>query len=195
MDCTQVQLFYRSYSDDSAGQLRAGRYHNGPRSLSKEDLLDEFDIHRIKENRQLTALVSVTNHPLEALHRPLAKYYRGYEDPRHIGILIIRAPGGRKSNGPHYAQSLAQERKYPYPEAFKYEYAFEWEIHQRYLEHRISVKTLIDRGIERITPQAITSFRAMRNALLKEILSSEPYGTGVHHGSKPVSAPQRRAYF
>lgn len=150
MDSAQDRLFYRCYSNESAGQLRSGRHQGGHPALSEEDLLYKFDIHRIRENRQPTVLVSVTNRPLEALNRALAKYYHLYEDPGEIWIAIIQVPGSRKSYGLHHAQSLARQRKYPDVEAFKYEYVFEWEIPQVYVKHRVSVKTQICWGIKRM---------------------------------------------
>lgn len=159
------------------------------RHCHKDNLLYEFDIHRIRGNRQPTALVSVTNRPLEVLNRALAKYYRSYEDTGKIWIVIIRLPDGRNSNGLHHAQGLAEEMEHPDAEALKYEYVFEWEIPQEHVAQRVSVKTLIDRGIERmIDPHyfanGVLSFGEMRNALVKEILDSDhPYGIGRWLGS------------
>lgn len=185
MDSAQDQLFYRCYSNESAGQLRSGRHHSGHPALSERDLLYEFDIHRIRENRQPTALVSVTKRPLEALNRALAKYYHSYEDPGEIWIAIIQVPGSGKSYGLHHAQSLARQSNYHDVdvEAFKYEYVFEWEIPRVYVKHRVSVKTQSYRGIKRMIDlqycaQGFPSFRETRTALVKEILESDPYYVG-----------------
>jgi hypothetical protein len=97
-------------------------------------------------------------------------------------------PGGRNSNGPHHAEGLAQDKKFQNAEAFKYEYVFEWEIPQEHVAHRVSVKTLIDRGIESMIgphylAKGFLSFKELRNALVKEILDSDPYGIGRWVGS------------
>lgn len=44
---------------------------------------------------------------------------------------------------------LAQ-RKYLDADAFKHEFVFQWEIPHRYVEHLVSVRTLLGRRIERI---------------------------------------------
>jgi hypothetical protein len=111
----------------SAGQLRSGRYHDGHLPLTEKDLLREFDIHRMRENKQPTSLVSVTDRPFEALHRALANYYYSYEHLGRIWIVIIRVPDGGNNNGPHHARRLAQ-RRYLDADTFKHEYVFEWEI-------------------------------------------------------------------
>lgn len=98
MDYAQDRYFYRCYSNRSAGQLRSGRYHDGHLPFTEKELLREFDIHRMRENKQPTALVSVTDRPFEALHRALAKHYYSYEDPGRSWIVIIRVPDGGNNN-------------------------------------------------------------------------------------------------
>lgn len=79
----QGRYFYRSFSTNSAGQLKCGKDQVGPR-LSRAELLDEFGRHKIKENRTPTALISASVRPIEALHRVLQKYYNSHEDPNDI---------------------------------------------------------------------------------------------------------------
>jgi hypothetical protein len=156
--------------------------------LSEDDLLNEWDIHRFEKNRQRTALVSVTNRPLEALNRALKKYYNSHENPGTIWIVIIRVPDGRNSIRPHHvqrlAQRLAQRRDDPADDVvkYKYEYVFEWEIPQEYVVHCVSLRTLIHRGIERMLrlqyyPQGFPSFKKMRDDLLKNNILANPSGT------------------
>jgi hypothetical protein len=136
----------------------------------------------MRENKQPTALVSVTDRPLEALHRALAEYYDTNKDPGSIWIVIIRVPDGGNHDGPHHARRLAQ--RYLDADAFKHEYLFEWEIPRRYVEHRVSVKTLLDRRIEKEIDLGFRDFRTTRNALIKEIRDSDDaYGTGRLLGS------------
>ncbi|CEL06332.1 hypothetical protein ASPCAL07438 [Aspergillus calidoustus] len=188
MDRAQVRTFYRCYSNASAGQLRSGRYHYGHPALSKADLLHEFENHRMRENREPTALVSVTSRPLEAMNRALAKYYHFEESPQTIWIIIVRVPVGENDNSPHHAQELALQRQHRDADAFKYEFLFEWEIPRRYVEHRISVKTLVGRGIggllgSQYCAMGFPNFRDMQNILLKDILESDTYGSGRWLGS------------
>ncbi|KAJ6157271.1 hypothetical protein N7497_006156 [Penicillium chrysogenum] len=136
----------------------------------------------MRENKQRTALVSVTDRPLEALHRALAEYYDTNEDPGSIWIVIIRVPDAGNNDGPHYARRLAQ--RYLDADAFKHEYVFEWEIPQRYVEHCVCVKTLLDRRIETKIDLGFRDFRSTRNALIKEIQDSDDaYSTGPLLGS------------
>ncbi|CAG8908885.1 unnamed protein product [Penicillium egyptiacum] len=183
MDCAQDGYFYRCYSNRSAGELRSGKYHDGHLPLTKEDRLHEFNIHRDRNNKQPTALVSVTDRPLEALHRALAKYYDSDEDPGRIWIVIIRVPDGADNNGPRHAGSLAQQINLD-ADIFQHEYVFEWEIPQQYVEHVVSVRTLLGRRIGRIIDLGFPDFRTTRDALVKGILDSDDaYGTGRLLGS------------
>jgi hypothetical protein len=61
------------------GALEAGLSHGSP--LLPTQRLLEFDRHRYLKNRNPTALVSVTDCPIEALHRAFFKYYNDGEDP------------------------------------------------------------------------------------------------------------------
>lgn len=79
---SSTRYFYRSYSNTSVGALEAGLSHGGP--LVPTLRLSEFDRHRYLENRNPTALVSVTDRPIEALHRAFFKYYNYSEEPEDI---------------------------------------------------------------------------------------------------------------
>ncbi|GFF60995.1 hypothetical protein IFM51744_10551 [Aspergillus udagawae] len=145
------QYFYRCFSASSAGRLRCGMDRVGPR-LSQAELLFQFDRHRDRANRIPTALVSVSDRIIEALHRGLEKYYNLSEDPGRIWIAIIFVPdtdATKKSTGYHHAKKLAQQvEKMEDPNVFEYEYIFEWEVPEQYVEHRVSLQTLLDRGLD-----------------------------------------------
>jgi len=179
MDYAEDRYFYRVYSSTSIGALRSGRYYHGHPALSENDLLDEFALHRRRNNRRPTAVVSVTNRPLEALHRALEKRYLFDEDPGTIWIVINRVPNDGDNCGPHHAQSLAETKKYSDAQVFEHEYQTKWEIPQDYVKHRVSVKTLLSRGIERIIDLYFPEFRMTQNEFIKEIANSEDfYGAG-----------------
>jgi hypothetical protein len=87
-----------------------------PRQSSSSNLID-------------TGTDSVSDRPIEALHRGLEKYYNLREDPGLIWIAIIFVPdtdATKKPTGYHYAKKLAQQvENMEDPNVFEYEYIFE----------------------------------------------------------------------
>jgi hypothetical protein len=188
MDHARSQLFYRCYSTTSARQLRSRRYHDGHPPLSEADLLYGFDNNRIRESKNPTALVSVTNRLLEAVHRALEKYYYFDEAPGTVWIVIIRVPGGENNDGPHHARELALQWHHENADIFKYECLFEWEIPREYVEDHVSVKTLLKREIGWLLglqncAKGFPGFRDVQNMLVDIILESDPYSIGRWLGS------------
>jgi hypothetical protein len=120
--------------------------------LSQAGLLNEFDLHRDRANRLPTALVSVTDRPIEALHRGFEKVYNLNEEPEEIWIAIIFVPDTdvkTESIVYHPAKELAKQlESVENPNVFEHEYVFEWEIPEQYVEHRVSLQTLRDRGLD-----------------------------------------------
>ncbi|KAJ5844959.1 hypothetical protein N7534_008628 [Penicillium rubens] len=122
------KYFYRCFSEKSAGSLTCGLKRIGPRP----------------EQHVSTALVSVTDRPIEALHRAFIKHYNDGEDESTIWIAIISVPVTTAAEKLyHHAQQLADEDI-----KFKHEYLFEWQIPDQYVEHIVSVKTLLSRGLD-----------------------------------------------
>ncbi|KAF4222379.1 hypothetical protein CNMCM5878_005661 [Aspergillus fumigatiaffinis] len=81
--------------------------------LSQAELLFQFDRHRDRANRIPTALVSVSDRHIEALHCGLEKYYNLSEDPGLIWIAIIFVPdtdATKKSTGYRHAKKLNRWR-------------------------------------------------------------------------------------
>ncbi|KAF3019918.1 hypothetical protein E8E15_003733 [Penicillium rubens] len=138
------KYFYRCFSEKSAGGLTCGLKRIGPR-LSKPDLSLHFKHHKDRHNTyRPTALVSVTDRPIEALHRAFVKHYNGGEVPSTIWVAIISVPATTDAEKLyHHAQQLADADI-----KFKHEYLFEWQIPDQYVEHIISVKTLLSRGLD-----------------------------------------------
>ncbi|KAM0134450.1 hypothetical protein ACHAO1_005662 [Botrytis cinerea] len=124
------RLFYRAYSPNSAGDIVCGKSKTGLRP-SHIDVTREFDKHRDIENRIPIALVSVTSSIIRAIKTAFNKHYKDGENPVGIWIVFIGVP---------YQDA---DRK-----GFKDEYLFEWEIPMEYVVHRVSVKTLVDRGLD-----------------------------------------------
>ncbi|KAJ5562765.1 hypothetical protein N7461_001526 [Penicillium sp. DV-2018c] len=144
------RYLYRCFSESSAGTLRCGLNRTGT-PLSKWDLLFYFKQHMILDPEIRTALVSATDRPIEALHRAFVKYYNLNERAGDIWIAIISVPVGENDTLPyHHAVKLALELGYSPEERrkFMHEYIFEWEIEYQYVEHMVSVETLLDRGLD-----------------------------------------------
>ncbi|KAL4874964.1 hypothetical protein BJY04DRAFT_202859 [Aspergillus karnatakaensis] len=178
--------FYRCYSASSAGTLRCGMNRVGPR-LSQTELLDEFDRHRNKANRTPTALISVTDRPIEALHRGFDKYCNMGEDPAQIWIAIIFVPDAAAKNNSivyHHAEQLAEQvKKVEDPSVFKHEYVFEWEIPEKYVKHRVSLQTLLDRGLDLRDylddPEDFPNLHTVREQITERVLNPSFHGYDI----------------
>ncbi|KOS46811.1 hypothetical protein ACN38_g2276 [Penicillium nordicum] len=176
------RYFYRCYSSASAGALRCGKYPDVPKILSHGDLLREFSNHMIRGQRVPTALISVTDRPIEALYRALEKYHAKQEDPKEIWIAIIFVPDDANTQ-PHHARKFAQQLMGSRDaKVFKHEYLFEWEIPRSYLKHNVSLRELFKGG------RSIGSFldtngsfpgtlEEFRKLIMSEILL-DAYGAG-----------------
>ena len=177
----EYQYYYRCFSTTSAGGPRSGAYDKDldHSKLSERDLLSQFDYHRDRDSKHPTALISVTDRPLEALNRALGKYYTEKKD--QIWIICVEVPETDKKNGPHHAQRLAVKRKVE-SNKFRHEYLFEWEIPEDYISRIVPVQEFLNRGIEKMMPLEYDGegvrFSTLRDAFREEILTSDPYGTG-----------------
>lgn len=152
-----AQNFFRSFSDSSASGLVSGRGKGG-RQLSIHELLSEFKKHKDGPRNiydkidleRLTALISVTVNFTDALRRAFEKYYEG-DNPDRIWIVFISVPHNDRSiyhHAEHLAGYLAGEIGQDKTSMFKDEYIFEWEIPEKYIVHKISVQTLLQRGLK-----------------------------------------------
>jgi hypothetical protein len=170
------RYFYRCFSKRSAAALKSGQ--NGVcHRLAKSELFDQFELHRIWENKQPTTLVSVSDRPIEALYRAFVKYYNFREKPRDIWIVMISVPTGEIDTLPyHHAKGLALELGMSPEESrkFKHEYVFEWEIPGQYVEHIVSVETLLDRGLNLdsyLKDDRLPALSEFRRSMVNMILS------------------------
>ncbi|CCD55448.1 hypothetical protein BofuT4_P158440.1 [Botrytis cinerea T4] len=140
------RLFYRAYSPNSAGDIVCGKSKTGLRP-SHIDVTREFDKHRDIENRIPTALVSVTSSIVRAIKTAFNKHYKDGENRVGIWIVFIRVPY-QDADAYHSARKIAERFHGINPLWFKDEYLFEWEIPMKYVVHRVSVGTLVDRGLD-----------------------------------------------
>lgn len=148
------RFFIRCHSSASVGSFTSGRGAVGER-LDDDELLAEFQRHRFLNNREPTALVSVSSRFVNTLSRALVKWYGIDEDeyqveqePAHeIFITFIKIPAPDIGIC-HHARTLAEQLEdEENPVIYASEYVFEWEIPPKYIIHTVSLQTLIDRGL------------------------------------------------
>jgi hypothetical protein len=131
------------------------------------------------------ALVSTTDRAIEAIHRAFVKYYNLNERDDDIWIAIISVPVGENDTLPcHHAEKLALKLGYGSEERekFMHEYIFKWEIEHQYVEHMVSVETLLDRGLDLDTylqNDRLPSLRAFRDLMINTIRGPPADGYSV----------------
>lgn len=189
--------FYRTLSNSSsAGGLVSGK-DKEDRQLSIDELLCEFENHKKGARKlneeicreRLTALISVTASFIDALRRAFDKLYEG-DKPDQIWIVFISVPYKDKGTY-HHAEHLAREIGHDTPRKFKNEYIFEWEIPEEYIVHKVSVQTLLERGLnmERYCEYSnnrkqLPSAYLLRQDIAKNVLdpSNDGYDIGMSLG-------------
>ncbi|UKZ84834.1 uncharacterized protein TrAFT101_000722 [Trichoderma asperellum] len=142
-------IYTRVYSERSAGKLSSGKKPTS-NALTHAELLGEFLKHANRHNREPTALISVSSRIIDTIQRAFKKYYAYDESPEDIWIAFIKAPatGHESPTSLHAAQHLAEECEPETPGIFRYEYIFEWVIPGKYVLHKVSLQTLMDRGLD-----------------------------------------------
>ncbi|CAI7622660.1 unnamed protein product [Penicillium glandicola] len=143
------------------------------------------------KNKRHTALVSVTDRPIEALHRAFVKYNNLHDEADDIWIAIISVPvRGNDTSLYHHAEDLALDLEMGLEESrkFRHEYLFEWEIPDQYVKHMVSVETLLDRGLNLdsylaggLLPDLQTFQRSMIDMFLDETLDGYCVGKIAHN--------------
>lgn len=133
-------------------------------------------------NRIPTALVSVSSRIVDTCLRAFQKHYEYEEAANTIWIAFIDSPV-RKDGipvGAHSAQTLARRFKTGNPGACRYEIVFEWSIPQEYVKHRVSLATLMERGLDwskyGVAPRyELPTTEKLREAMAHDFVPSEPY--------------------
>jgi hypothetical protein len=142
------RIYTRVYSNSSDGKLVSAK---GPKvdALTDTALLEEFRNHAIKRNRKPTALVSGSDRIVDTLQRAFSKHNDG-EPPAEIWIAFIEVPSttNQSLTRIHSAKELAERCGHPNPNLFYHEVVFEWAIPEDYVLHRVSLQTLLQRGIQ-----------------------------------------------
>ncbi|KAG6365709.1 hypothetical protein INS49_007320 [Diaporthe citri] len=128
-----MAIYTRVYSPSSAGQLVSAKGTGGS-PLSDADLLEEFRKHADIENREPTALVSVSERIIDTMKRALDKYYLDGESPADIWVAFVEFPADDTHGSPsrlHPASKLARDCELSNPQALRHETVIEWAIPER----------------------------------------------------------------
>ena len=141
-------LMFRCCSDSSAGRLNSGkRNHSASEEPLDLDLLKGFESHsHFWDQTTPTALVSTTTRLLRAIHTAFDKLHSG-EPAERIEILFIKPPAA--SSALHSADDLARKLHWLAEKRknYKDEYLFEWAIPECSVIHRVTMATLLRRGL------------------------------------------------
>lgn len=138
-------IYTRAYSSTTNRQLISGKGSRGS-PLSRKALLNEFGRHANIRNRISTALVSVSDRIVDTLHRAVEKYDKYCESPAKIWIAFIEVPSSADIRI-HSAKELKEQCGSEEPGLCSHEFVFEWAIPEQYVRHRVSLQTLIYRGL------------------------------------------------
>lgn len=151
METTSVPgLVFRCCSSASVGRLHSGKFslHASGSPLEEQELSDEFESHSHLYGTTLTALVSTTTNFLRVLHLAYQKLWDGEAADQTELIFIV--PDPKADARLHCARDLAdqmvdwseQERR-----LFTHEFVYEWQIPESAVAHRITMATLLRRGL------------------------------------------------
>jgi hypothetical protein len=177
-------IYTRVYSKGSAGQLVSAKGSKGD-PLSATALLSEFRNHAIIRNEKPTALVSVSDRIIDTLQRAFEKHDVYHESPADIWIAFIEVPANENATRIHHAKELAEKCEHWKPNLFYYEKVFEWAIPEKYVLHKVSLQSLMDRGIQQryfLQPSTAEVRRCTAERLQRTILLDGPWETGVGLG-------------
>lgn len=134
-------------------------------------------------NRKPTALVSASVRIVDTLKRAFDKHNEHGESPAEIGIAFIEPKSIENGNLPriHSARQLAKQCNLQNPEFFSYEFVFEWAIPEKYVLHKVSLQTLMERGLpmDWLLPP---STEEVRRYIAREFQQCGPWEIGVALG-------------
>ena len=170
-------IYTRAYCEGSTGTL-VSRRGPGREPLSQQNLLNEFRNHSNKKKRIHTALVSVSNRIVDTVKRAFDLHYEREKSPDNIWIAFIKVPAGKPALM-HKAQFLAKKCGLKDSSCFQHEFVFEWAIPEEYVSHQVSLRTLMDRGLEHQLP-SITELpppttEELRHFIATKLGSVEPW--------------------
>ena len=175
------RMYTRVYLGGSVRQLASGKgLSDNP--LSRTALLEEFKIYA-RWIQEPTALVSASDRIVDTLKRALDMYHEDH-NPAEIWIAFIEIPPTTKeiTTRKHSAKELAEECKIPEPNKFSHEVVFEWAIPEKYVVHKVSLQTLLQRGLhEQCFPQDMST-ADIRRGFARGFQLQDPFDIGLSLG-------------
>ena len=175
-------IYTRAYSKSSAAKLVSAKAPTGD-PLSDTALLEEFRNHAKKRNPEPTALISGSDHIVDTLTRAFDKHYKDGEPSAGIWIAFIKVSPtiNKPATRIHSAKELAEKCELPKPNRFSHEVVFEWAIPEKYVLHKVSLETLMKRGLqEHCFLQPSTA--EVRHCTARELKQCGPWETGITLG-------------
>ena len=175
-------MYTRAYSKSSAGGFLAAKAPKGE-PLSDTALLEEFQNHANKRNGEPTALVSASDRLVDTVKRAFDKHHQAGEPSAEIWIAFIEVPPtmNETTSRIHSAKELAEKCGFPEPNKFSHEIVFEWAIPKKYVLHKVSLRTLIERGLqEHCFLQSDTA--EVRRCMAREFHRQDSWEIGVSLG-------------
>lgn len=180
----ESRIYTRAYLGSSSKQLISGKGpHNVP--LSPGELLNEFRNHADQFQTTSTALVSVSSRIVDTVKRAYEKYREG-ASPDNTWVVFIKV-SSTTQDPPlkiHSAQHLAESCGLSEPTRFYHEYLFEWEIPEKYVSHRVSLQTLMARGLDRDKDylRETISTADLRCSIAASLIDSNGWEIGIYLG-------------
>lgn len=175
-------IYTRVYSPSRVSRFVSRKGPDGG-SLSNAALLEDFRNHANISNRKPTALVSASRRIVDTLKRAFNKHNKHGKSPAKIWIAFIEVPSIRNETPTriHSARQLAEKCNLPEPESFSYEVVFEWTIPDKYVLHKVSLQTLMERGLQKnwFLPQSTAE---VRRYIAREFQQCGPWEIGVTLG-------------
>ncbi|KFX88766.1 hypothetical protein O988_08912 [Pseudogymnoascus sp. VKM F-3808] len=180
-------MYTRVYSRKSAGRLVSGKGQTATflyPKLSETTLKNEFRNHARKWQQTPTALVSCSVRIVDTVRRAFEIHNEDGELLADIWIAFIEIPTTKTkvTKRIHSAETLAEKCDLSEPQKLRYEFVFEWAIPKKYLVHKVSLQTLVDRGL-RQEDFCKSNTAEVRYNLAKTFQRNDAWDIGVSLGA------------
>ncbi len=172
--------FSRFWSRCSAGGLVCGKVLGQRKELSFGERKQEFNErhkHRFQDEPEPTTLVSVSDKLSRTLSGALHEHNVEGERAEDIWIALIYVPSAEGPALYHSAVDLVSPQE---KSIFKSEYVFDWEISNEYIDHVVSLRTLLDRGIGQYINLEIANTFALQQDMKRRTKLLEEFEIGLY---------------
>ena len=125
-------------------------------------------------------MVSASDKITRTLSGAFAKSNICHEGPKDVWIALIHVPQTGTLSAYYSAKDLAEEAGFGNADYFRSEYLFDWEIEEKYVEHIVSLQTLIERGIGRYIDLEIMGMSSLQQRLEERIRLLDGFESGLY---------------